>query len=95
MAEKKKKKKDIKKTPPLRLRHVQSLPTFHCYDFVPPLSPFPPLPPSSLLGECLALLEARHGEGPGESFHAVPQLRHASDRLRVLNQEVLEVLELA
>lgn len=54
-------------------------------------SPSPPQP----VGECLALLEARHGEWPGESFHTVPQLSHASDRLRVLNQEVLEVLELS
>lgn len=41
------------------------------------------------------VMEARHGEWPGKSFNSVAQFGNASHRLRVLNQEVLEVLELS
>ena len=43
----------------------------------------------------LVVVEARHGEGPGEGLHPLPEGCDASHRLRVLQQEALEVLQLS
>jgi len=41
------------------------------------------------------VVEARHGEGPGKRFNAMPQVGDASNGLWVLKEEVFEVLELS
>lgn len=41
------------------------------------------------------VVEAGHGEGPREGFDAMAQVGNASHGLRVLEKEVLEVLELS
>lgn len=70
--------------------HTSSQPAFcHLPHFLPP----PPTPDSISAG--LMVKEAWHGERPGESFYTVAQVGNTSHSLRVLKQEVLEVLELS
>lgn len=74
--------------------------TFHCYDIFS-FSPFLTLLLSQIsaawsLQTCsLMVMEPGHGEGPGKNFNTVAQGCDASHRLRVLQKEVLEVLELS
>lgn len=51
-------------------------------------------PPESILA-CLMVMESWHREWPGKSLNAVAQFGNASHSLRILNKEVLEVLELS
>lgn len=59
-----------------------------------PCPPGSPIPAGGARAPCSVVAEAGHGEGTSKGLHALAQVSQAALRLRVLQQEGLEVLEL-